>query len=85
MSGRPFRFVVLWMLMSVVLLSGAAGRSERPSEGESGLLSELLGAPAGALGTGQTATLTALACLTQAGAHVRAYQVLVDRVHLGVL
>ena len=62
-----------------------AARSDRPGEGESGLLSELLGATVSAERAGESATLSALLCLTQAGADVCASQVIVAEVHLGVL
>ena len=55
----------------------SAARSERASEGESGLLGELLGAAAGADRVGQLAALSALLRLAQARAHVSASQVLV--------
>jgi len=60
-------------------------RSERPGECEPGLLGDLLGAAAGSEHSGQLATRSALLCLTQAGAHLSAGQVLVAEIHLGVL
>jgi hypothetical protein len=62
-----------------------SARSERPGEGEPGLLGELLGTAAGAEHADQLATRSALLRLTQAGAHLSASQVLVAEVHLGVL
>jgi hypothetical protein len=84
MSFVPFGFVFTMVVMVWLSLSGAA-RSERAGESESGLLSELLGVTAGAERTSQPATRSALLGLTQAGADVRASQVFVVEVHLGVL
>jgi hypothetical protein len=71
------------VFMSGLSLSVAA-RSERASQRESGLLSELLGVTAGAERTSQPATRSALLGLTQAGGGLRASQVFVVEVHLGV-
>jgi hypothetical protein len=63
----------------------AVARSERPGDGETGLLSEPLGLATGAERAGQTLALPALLRLSQPSGYVRSSQVLVAEVHLGVL
>jgi hypothetical protein len=63
------------------VLPRAVRRSERPGERETGLLREPLGLATGAEHAGQLASRPALLCLTQAGADLRAYQVVVVDVH----
>jgi hypothetical protein len=72
-------------LVHRVSVLSCSSRSERPGEGESGLLGELLGTAAGADRVGQTVPATGLLGLTEAGAHVSAGYVLVVDVHGGVL
>jgi hypothetical protein len=63
----------------------AVARSERPGDGETGLLGELLGPTAGTEHPGQTLTLSALLRLPQSSGYVRSSQVLVADVHRDVL
>ncbi|MDF1602183.1 hypothetical protein [Nocardioides sp. YIM 152315] len=60
-------------------------RSERPGEGETGLLSELLGLATGGEHADHTLALPALLRLSQPSGYVRSGQVLMAEVHLGVL
>jgi hypothetical protein len=63
----------------------AVARSERPGDGETGLLSELLGLARGAEHAGESLTLSALLGLPQSSGYVRSSQVLVADVHRDVL
>jgi hypothetical protein len=63
----------------------AVARSERPGDGETGLLCELLGQASGAEHAGQSLALPALLRLPESSGYVRSSQVLVADVHLDVL